>query len=298
MKFGTEVLDPEDDDRDEDLDLEEDIVDENDDDEDSSNDDEDDQSDDEQDEEEDGFAVSFGDEADEEDEDEDQGSNTIKLLRKQVRKKNKRIKELERKRKEQETDQLTETVPKLPAKPTVDQFEKAEDFSTALDNWYEIKAEHEEATKRVEAKNGQIAERWNSKVTSYTERRNDLDVEDFEDMESLIEDTLSPNQQAMIVSGCTDPALFIYALGKNPKKAEELAALSDPVEFAFAAARMETQLKTSKRKRAPAPERRVRGRSGTVSTDNELERLEKEADKTGDRSKVVAYKRELRRKQG
>ena len=92
------------------------------------------------------------------------------------------------------------------------------------------------------------------------------------------------------MQGSENPALVVYALGKNPKKAKELAAISDPVKFAFAVAKLETQLKVTPRKTAPVPERQIRGSaqlSGAV--DSTLERLRAEADKTGDRTKVAAY---------
>ena len=88
---------------------------------------------------------------------------------------------------------------------------------------------------------------------------------------------------------------MIYALGKNPTKAKELSAINDPVKFAFAVAKLETQLKVTNRKAAPPPESTVRG-TGRVSgaVDSTLERLRADAEKTGDYSKVMQYKRQKR----
>ena len=88
--------------------------------------------------------------------------------------------------------------------------------------------------------------------------------------------------------------MVVYALGKNPKKAKEIAAITDPVKFAFAVAKLEKELKVTNRRAAPPPERTVQatGRvSGTV--DSTRERLRPEAEKTGDYSKVFRYKRQL-----
>ena len=64
------------------------------------------------------------------------------------------------------------------------------------------------------------------------------------------------------------------------------------MKFAFAVAKLETQLKVTQRKAATAPERTVQGtgnKSGTV--DSTLERLRAEAAKSGDFTKVLQYKK-------
>jgi hypothetical protein len=100
-------------------------------------------------------------------------------------------------------------------------------------------------------------------------------------------------QQGMIVQGADNAALVVYALGKNPKKAKELASITDPVKFAFAVAKLETQLKISNRKAQTSPERKISGTgrpSGAV--DSTLDRLRADAEKTGDYSKVFQYKKQ------
>jgi hypothetical protein len=96
-----------------------------------------------------------------------------------------------------------------------------------------------------------------------------------------------------VLQGADNPALVIYALGKNPKKAAELAKIEDPVKFAFAVAKLEKELKVTNRKAAPAPERMVSS-TGRVSgaVDSTLERLRAEAEKTGNYTKVLQYKRQ------
>ena len=99
----------------------------------------------------------------------------------------------------------------------------------------------------------------------------------------------------MILQGADNPALVVYALGKNTKRAKEIASIKDPVKFAFAVAKLETTLKVNSRKTPPPPEKTVSGSgnsSGTV--DSTLERLRGEASKSGDFSKVIAYKKSLK----
>jgi hypothetical protein len=84
-------------------------------------------------------------------------------------------------------------------------------------------------------------------------------------------------------------------LGKNPKKAKELSELKDPVQFAFAMGKLETQLKiTSRKTTPPPPEKKVVGNASASSSDDMLEKLRDEAARTGDFTKVVAYKRQLK----
>jgi hypothetical protein len=48
-------------------------------------------------------------------------------------------------------------------------------------------------------------------------------------------------------------------LGKHPEKLRQLASIADPIEFAFAAAKLEGQTKMERRKPATQPESRVSG---------------------------------------
>ena len=68
------------------------------------------------------------------------------------------------------------------------------------------------------------------------------------------------------------------------------------MKFSFAVAKLETQLKVTNRK-APPPEKTVKTGTGRASAvDSTLERLREEAAKTGDMTKVIAYKRQQRAK--
>jgi hypothetical protein len=99
-----------------------------------------------------------------------------------------------------------------------------------------------------------------------------------------------------MIAGADNPALLVYALGKHPAKAKELAAIKDPVKFAFAVAKLETQMKTTSRPRAapPPPETPLQSTAPSRSATNAtLERLEQEALRTGNRTKVAAYRRQL-----
>lgn len=223
----------------------------------------------------------------------------IKELRKQNREKDKRIRELEQAQQATQ-QQAAPAIQALGPKPTPEDFDfDAEKYGEALIAWQDRKREADarEAAARQEQESAQAE--WNKRLASYNAAKAALRVDDFDGAEHVVRETMSQTQQGVILSGADKPELLVYAIGKNPALVKELAAIKDPVKFAFRVAKLETQLKIApKANVVPAPEREVRGTAGgATSIDNTLARLEAEADRTGDRSKVIAYKREQRSKQ-
>lgn len=116
--------------------------------------------------------------------------------------------------------------------------------------------------------------------------------------EELARDVLTQTQQGILIHAAEKPELLIYHLGKNPQKAKELAAITDPIQFAFAAAKIDAQIKMTARKPSTSPERKPSGSaplSGAVNA--KLESLRAEAERTGDYTKVNEYKRKLKQNQ-
>jgi hypothetical protein len=139
--------------------------------------------------------------------------------------------------------------------------------------------------------------KYQERLAAYGKAKAELRVRDYEDAEETVLQHLDIPQQNVIVKGAENAALVVYALGKNPTKAKELASIKDPIDFAFAVARLEKDLKVSNRaKKAPPPEKVVTG-SGRISgsVDSELERLRAHAEKTGDISAVLRYKRQRKK---
>jgi hypothetical protein len=182
----------------------------------------------------------------------------------------------------------------LGKKPSLDEFDyDAEKFEEAHAKWFERKLQADEANARQQAEAMNQQKAWQAKLDGYGKAKAELRVKDYEDAEAVAQEVFSVTQQGVMLQGADNPALVVYALGKNPKKAKELAEITDPVKFAFAVAKLEKELKVTNRKTAPAPERIVTGTgrsSGAV--DSTLERLREEAARTGNMSKVVAYRRQ------
>lgn len=226
-------------------------------------------------------------------EEEKQAPEWVRNLRKSYR-------ELQREKRELEEKLKTvlpapETNPVDPGKkPTLEQCDYDSDrFENELAAWFERKRQSEEAAAKQRAKQQSEQESWQKKLEGYNQSKTGLKVSDFQEAEETVLENLSVTQQGIILQGAQNPAVMVYALGKNPKKAKELAEITDPVQFAFAVAKLETQL-TVTRKQLPPPEKRIvsNGNPGTSSV--QLDRLREEAARTGDYSKVLAFKKQLK----
>ena len=217
-----------------------------------------------------------------------------------VRELRKTNRELQRQNRELQSKlqvQPTENKPvAIGAKPKLEDHDyDADKYEEALTNWFERKRQADEVNAKQEAEVMNQQKAWQAKLDGYGKAKAELRVRDYEDAEAVAQEVFSITQQGVILQGAENPALVIYALGKNPKKAKELAEVSDPVKFAFAVAKLEKELKVTNRRAAPAPERIVSGTgrsSGAV--DSTLERLREEASRTGNMTKVIQYRAQKR----
>ena len=238
------------------------------------------------------LVVSIGNEEPEPEPETQKAPEWVKELRKQNREQQKRIKELERSMQAPAAQGETVTAPpKKPSLADVDYDTGA--YEAKLDEWYVAKAAYDRQAAERQRTQDEVKGAWQAKLSNYNTAKAELKARDFEDAEAVIADTLSVTQQGIILDGAEKPALLIYALGKNPKKAAELAAITNPVAFAAAIGRLEASLKVTQRKPSAAPETIPSGNARkTGAVDNTLERLRADAEKTGDLSKVMAYKRQ------
>jgi hypothetical protein len=238
----------------------------------------------------DDVVVSIGEESPPQEE-EARAPEWVRELRKANREKERKIRELEAKL----NATATETKPvALGPKPTLEACDyDSEEYEKKLADWYDQKRHADAAEAEAQAQRDAEAKAWQDKLDSYAKARASLKVRDYEDAEAFALETFNVTQQGIVLQGSDNPALIIYALGKNSTKAKELASITDPVKFAFAVAKLETQLKVTNRKAAAAPERTITTGGGRISgsVDSTLDRLREEALKTGDMSKVMAYKR-------
>jgi hypothetical protein len=235
------------------------------------------------------ITVTIGDEPVEEDK--EAAPEWVRDLRKKNREDQKRIRELEARLAQQQAPQAAAAPSK---KPELEDFDyDTSKYEASLSDWFDKKRRYEEQLSQAKRQEEQAQESWQSKLEGYAQARTSLKVKDFEDAESTVAEMLNITQQGVVIQGAENPALVIYALGKNPKKAKELASIDDPVKFAFAIAKLETQLKVTGKRTPPPPEKTVGGTApirGAI--DSNLDRLRQDAERTGDYSKVYAYKKQ------
>jgi hypothetical protein len=218
----------------------------------------------------------------------------VRELRREHRELKKRNRELESR-----VNQSTETNPvvSLGPKPNLEALDyDTEKYEQSLADWYERKKLVDEQQSQVRRAEEEQQQAWNAKLEGYVEAKTKLKVRDYDDAEEVAQQMFNVVQQGVVIQGAENPALVIYALGKNPKKAKELAAIDDPVKFAFAVAKLESNLKIGNRKAATQPERTVSATApSSGAVDSTLERLREEAARTGNMDKVMAYKRAQKR---
>lgn len=233
--------------------------------------------------------VSFADE--EQDGDEGEGENTV------IRRIRERNKELARENAElrQRAEAAAPTVEiDIGPKPTfADANFDEEAYEQKLDEWKERKARAD----RAKAEQDEIAEAakrdWQRDLETYDAKKAALGKRDFDERIEPLRASLSLPQQAVIVKAAQDPAAFSYALAGSDARLAELAKIADPIKLAAAVARMEGGVTVTKRRKAPPPDRPARGSAKLPGTDKQLEKLEAEAERTGDRTAVINYKKKL-----
>lgn len=246
------------------------------------------------------FVITVGDEEPEPSDDDDFSGKPapawVKDLRKQSREDKKRIKELEAQMQQAKpADKPIEVGPK----PKLADFDYDEDqFESAVEQWHERKRQVEQQQAAKQAEEEKAKQAWQTKMQSYEERRQNVasKVRDFEEVEEAAKDKLTATQQGILIHAAENPELILYHLGKNPKKAQELSEITDPIQFAFAAAKLDSQMKIQTRKPSTQPERKPSGSAGLSGVvDQKLAQLEAKAAKTGDRTELIKYKKSLQK---
>lgn len=237
-----------------------------------------------------------GEEITQEDEEQKHAPVWVKELRKASREKDKKIRELEAKLNTGAAAKPAQEA-KLRAKPKLEDFDYDPDiYEEKLGEWYEEKRRYDAQVESAKKAQEEAEKAWQDKLAGYNKAKTELKVRDYEDAEEFVQDKFSVTQQGILLQGLENPALVVYALGKNRKKAAELASITDPVRFAVAVGKLETQLKVTTRKSPPPPAKTVTGTarvSGAV--DSTLDRLRAEAEKTGDYTKVLKYKQQKKK---
>lgn len=236
--------------------------------------------------------VSFGDEEETPPQDDFSGQPAPDWV-KELRRKNRELeKELKQVKQTQVTPQSNDDLI-APKKPTLKDCDYDEDLlDQKLEEYVQAKSQYESKKREKEREQEQIQKTWEEKVNTYQEKAKELNVNDYDISEDNVKDSLSDVQQGILLDTLKNPALFVYAIGKNEAKLKEIANIKNPVQFAAEVARLEMTLKSNKTQRqAPPPEKPIRGNGGGLG-DTQLEALKNEAYRTGDFTKYINYKKQ------
>lgn len=234
--------------------------------------------------------IAFGDEPGEGEEE----TPLVKRLRDQLRQTQRQL------RTRDTAAQSDDPEPVIPARKRIEDFEYDPDKFDAYDEeranaiqahaeWKVRQAERETARKRASEEQSKQVE----------QQRRALGVSDYEDRVNVVRDRLSDQQMALLINATDNPAKVLYALGRSEMRLDELAGIDNLAKFAARVGQLEKEIKVTKRK-APPPETQVRGATAStaLATDDKyLAQLEREAERTGDRSKVIAYNRQKRQQE-
>ena len=242
--------------------------------------------------------ILVGDEKPEEaEEDEEAAPAWIKTVRQQARDTKKENQELKRRLREIEAKAPTPTAPpELGEEPTLEghDYDPAA-YAAALKVWMQKEQEQNRRKAAVEREQQEAQVKWNKKLSDYGEKKAKLRVVGFDDAEAVAQEHLHPAQLGMVIHRAKDPAKVMYAIGKDEARAKALAAITDLADFAVEIYILEMSLKTTP-KSAPPPSTIPKGSGSKIGSNATLDKLREEAAKTGDMSKVMAYKRQMANK--
>lgn len=167
-------------------------------------------------------------------------------------------------------------------------------YEAELDAWKERKRSAEAQAEAHTAALKQAEKDWQEKLAGYGKAKEALKAKapDFDDAEAAVLADFDVTQQNILVHA-KQSELMVYALGLNAKERARLSAIKNYAVFALEVGELVGKLKVKQGSRPPNPERRLSGGAPGKGIDpqGELKRLEAEAERTGDRSKVAAYYR-------
>lgn len=238
--------------------------------------------------------VAFTFDGESEDEDQPDDSAVIRALRERTREQARRLKELESKLPAAADDQLG-------PEPTLEScgYDEAE---FARQHRAFLKAEAAAEAKKTEAERAQREqqEAWAKEVTDFEAKAAELRIPNFieatQEVGDHFGDDINGQYAKVLLVKANDPRM-VAALKASPAKLAELVQMkNDPARLAIALGELKGKIRAMPRRAAPAPETLPRGSAPRApeSEDKVLAKLEEEAVRTGSRTKVIAYKKQLR----
>lgn len=242
----------------------------------------------------------------------DKANKAFAELRRQKREAERERDELRAKLAQPAKQEAAPTLPPPPKSSDPDIGYDEEKLATRMREWVKQEAKVEAHKAKIKAEAEQNGQEWQKVLNRFADCRNaaiddaepakaKAKAERFHDAELFIVKTMSDVQRSVLLEVAENPAVLALTLAKYPEEAQALAAIKSLPQFTKALVRLENRVSvtppTKKPKAPPEPTISSGGGSSVTTTDKTLERLEAEADKTGDRAAVQRYKREQAEKQ-
>lgn len=226
-------------------------------------------------------------------------SNPVREIRTALKEAKRREKELQRELESLRAPITNTHIPDIVEKPTLESVGyDPEEYEQALLTWKEVQDRQLYQQQLAMQQMQQEQQHWGQLTNKYEQEKQSLKLSDYKEAEDEVVDTFEPFRQGLILQYSKEPAKLIYALGKNKARLDELSRISDPIAFALAINDIERNMKV-KKSSTPAPEKRLNtgigAGLGNVQADARLDKLREEAQRTGDFTKVVAYKRSMKK---
>jgi hypothetical protein len=212
----------------------------------------------------------------------------VKMLRDQIKEKNRQLKE-----------RSAPPLPQRTKKPDLwDDCEGDPDkWEAALLAWQDNERKVDAAEQARSTEEKTVAQSWQQELQAYRDAAVRLNKPDFASSEANVIAALTDAQQSTIIMAAKNSARFIDALGRSPIRLAQLAQITNPIKLAAEVARIEGG-RMMPRKDPPNIDTPARG-NGRVSMeapDAKLAKLEKDAERSGDRDAVRAYRRDMAKK--
>lgn len=185
------------------------------------------------------------------------------------------------------------TEPKLPKLEDFDYDDGK--YAEAMHKYAQDFAAHTQYKREVEAKQQTEVQLLQERQQSYMQKRGEAmgKLKDFVDVEKIVVSTLPIEKQNLILKAVeSNPELVVYAIGRNPGLLQEIAKEADPAMIGFRLGQISEKARIAPRvKRTVESEPQV---SGGMGSSNNLDRLYKNAQQTGDYTEYFAAKRKAK----
>lgn len=244
------------------------------------------------------LSISFGEVKPPDDEDvfteRTDDSGIIKKLRSIARENQRKLRELEKQQQVAKPDDM----PQLRDKPTLESHDfDPEAFEADLQQWFSEKSTVDAKRQQIEKQQQEQVQAVQQRIEAYNQRKTQLGAKDYEQAEAEVSAMFDNVKQGILLEASDKPELLVYGLYRNPKELERLSQITSPAKFAAEIGKLEGKLNVSRQTSKPnPPDTDLRSSASATSVDKKLEQLEKEAERTGDRTKLLEYKRQLKRK--